>query len=238
MKIKFFPMSKLAQNVSICPQPSSKFLPEWYKKTEIYVNNEKNARIHRSSAESANTTLKACMPFLDAMLSGYMVSLSSDVEIFKNEKNVLEIKWRTSHPLVESHPSQQTHSIPRTKNEYYEVLKWIFDWKIETPKGYSCLYTHPFNRSDLPFRTFSGIVDTDIFPDSVHFPFQLFELDKEFIIIEKGTPICQIFPFKRDEWNLEIKDFVPGMKKRATYAVLSKIQHSYKKQFWSKKIYN
>jgi len=118
------------------------------------------------------------------------------------------------------------------------ISKWLFDWKIETPPGYSCLYTHPINRHDLPFRTFSGVVDTDTFPDAVHFPFSILNFEGDRKIIPMGTPICQVFPFKRDEWQSEVLPLEPYLKEKATFSILKVIGRSYKRQFWHKKTYN
>lgn len=231
-------MSETAEIVFIEPMPSSKYLPEWYKKNKPFVDNSKEPRIHKKNPEVTNATLKLCVPFLDAMSAGYTISLSSDVEFYKTNLGTVEAKWRTEHILIQDHHQEQTEYLPSKHNEINPVLKWVFGWKIETPKGYSCLYTHPFNRSDLPFRTFSGIVDTDMYPDAVHFPFQLFNFKEDFIIIEKGTPICQVFPFKREKWKSIKNKPVKNLQKIAAYQLLSKIQRSYKNQFWSKKEYS
>ena len=60
------------------------------------------------------------------------------------------------------------------------------------------------NRFDLPFYTMSGIVESDIWGLPV---FTAFFLQKDFIgVIPKGTPIFQIIPFKRDDWEREVSD--------------------------------
>lgn len=234
-KITFTPMTEEASIFYLPPRPSTMFLPEWYKNFKLYVGTDKEYGIHKEFARDVNTTLKACTPFLDAMTTGYMVELASDIE-FSKEGNQLQIKFRTDQDLIGPHLYEQTYNLPRTNNEFKDTAKWLFDWKIETPKGYSCLYTHPLNRSDLPFRTLSGVVDTDRYPDSVHFPFQMIDFDHKFIL-EKGTPICQVFPFKRENWESSIEEFQPLMKKKAAYEILSKIKRSYKKQYWVRKSY-
>lgn len=234
-KIIFTPLSEGAQICTLPPKPASKSLPEWYKNTSLYTNGDKSYRLHPENNQSVNTTLKACTPFLDAMISGYTVELGSDVEFTKKD-GVINIKWRTDMDLVTDHSYEQTYSLPRDQGEHKDALKWIFDWKIETPIGYSCLYTHPFNRADLPFRTLTGIVDTDTYPESVHFPFQIFDYQERFVL-EAGTPICQIIPFKRESWESEVAEYVPGMKEKTTQRVLSKIYRSYKTQFWHRKVF-
>ena len=80
---------------------------------------------------------------------------------------------------------------------------WSFDFSLKTPKGYSVLFCHPLNRFELPFQTFSGVVETDEYNQGTHFPFYIKKLNVgEIIIIKKGTPIVQIIPFKRENWKI------------------------------------
>ena len=81
-------------------------------------------------------------------------------------------------------------------------FKWSSTWYIQTPPGWSCLFTHPSGHGDLPFRTISAIVDTDVYKQEIAFPFWL--LDSFEGVIEKGTPIVQVIPFKRQEWHSEV----------------------------------
>jgi len=234
MKIIFTPLSESAQLLVPHPVPASKVIPEWYKKTPPYIDNNKSTTIIKGTSD-INSTIKGCLPFLDAMVSGYMILLSADIEV-NIEDGAPLIKWRANDiTLIEATQPKTMNNLPRNNMEY-DAFKWIFDWKIQTPPGYSCLYTHPFNRMDLSFRTLTGIVDTDVYPDSVHFPAQLLTI-KENFIIEKGTPICQVFPFKRDSWKYEIKNYNPDIKKKANFDLFSKIVKSYKNQFWHRKEY-
>lgn len=232
-KIVFTPLSEGAQICTLPPKPAAQAMPDWYKNTKLHTGKNEEYALHSESNQAVNTTIKACTPFMDAMISGYIVELGSDVE-FSKENGQVSVKWRTEMDLVAGHAFEQSYSLPRNQGEYKEALKWVFDWKIQTPEGYSCLYTHPFNRADLPFRTLTGVVDTDLYPESVHFPFQIFDFSNRFIL-EKGTPICQIIPFKRESWISETAEYVPGMKDKATHSVLSKIYRSYKSQFWHRK---
>jgi hypothetical protein len=74
-------------------------------------------------------------------------------------------------------------------------------WIIKTPPGWSCLITHPVGYNNLPIQTMTGIVDTDVLDTPVNSPFMI---KKGFEgIIEKGTPMFQIIPFKRSDWKAE-----------------------------------
>jgi hypothetical protein len=50
------------------------------------------------------------------------------------------------------------------------LIKFHNLWIIEAPDGYAVLFTHPFNRFDLPFTTLTGLVDCDRYHDNwIHF---------------------------------------------------------------------
>ena len=72
---------------------------------------------------------------------------------------------------------------------------------IEAPPGYSVLFTHPFNRPDLPFTTLTGLVDCDKFHDSpVNFPARWHDAGFNGVL-PKGTPVAQCLPVKRESWS-------------------------------------
>jgi hypothetical protein len=83
----------------------------------------------------------------------------------------------------------------------------------------------------------SGVVDTDSYNLGVEFPFRLLDIKKDVVILEKGTPICQVIPFKRDDWSSTAVDFDEEAMKRNGFMLKSKIIRSYQLQFWKKKSY-
>jgi len=74
----------------------------------------------------------------------------------------------------------------------------------------------------------------------VELPFQLLDsvIDKDIFILEKGTPICQVIPFKREDWKSEKVEFNENENLKNGFLLKSKIVRSYKQQFWQKKTYN
>ena len=52
------------------------------------------------------------------------------------------------------------------------LIKFNNFWTIEAPAGYSLLFTHPVNRPDLPFTTLTGLVDSDLYHDSIDCTFR------------------------------------------------------------------
>jgi hypothetical protein len=232
-KIEFVPIEKNINSVIDPPSPAYKNIPNWYRESSSFITDEK---IPINYDGGTNHTIKKCMPLLDSMTSGYMFTLPSDIYVLDEEKhNGMRISWGSFEKTVVfgDHSNDQLQKYPKT-NGYDEIFKWGFWWVIRTPPGYSCLITHPRHRRDLPFVTLDAIVDTDSLTSPILFPFLL---DKNFSgKINKGTPIAQIFPFKRDSWKSEYKDFDESLMLKDIKSK-SIIGDMYKKMFWKKKVY-
>lgn len=174
------------------PQPAKNFIPEWYKKTESYINGKKQP----SGEGKTEATIKRCMPVFDAITAGYVITLPADVFVsIKNDQQFFE--W-SHYGLVDWHPIEQAPLHPN-RNEY-PFPKWINHWSIKTPDGYSTLFVQPFHRDSI-FTILPGIVDTDTYFAPVNFPFTINDSKFEGLI-PKGTPIAQVIPFRRDNWKM------------------------------------
>jgi hypothetical protein len=97
------------------------------------------------------------------------------------------------------------------------------------------MFTSPINRFDLPFLNVTGVVDSDNYDNAIHFPFFISESFTG--IIEKGTPICQIIPIKRDNWSREIIPYSQEEAVKNSEHFFSTIKRSYKNNSWKKKEY-
>jgi hypothetical protein len=239
--ISFIPSNEYCDIFFDFPKPSAQFIPDWYKKMPLYLDEEKNYGISLNNRFATNTTLKACSPFLDSLSCGYIWSLPADIEIrkniFNNETSFI-FRWRTSGlDFVTHHDLNQHPTLPELVNGKKDVMKWEFPFIIKTPPGYSTLFTHPLNRHDLIFKTFSGIVETDTYEIPISFPFQMHNFEKDLIILEKGTPLCQFIPFKRENWKSKNKKFDKNNILKKRFIFFSKINRSYKNNFWIKKEY-
>ena len=175
------------------PQPASKFIPDWYKNMESYINGEKKP----GGEGTALATVKRCMPVFDAIVAGYIITSPADVYVsLKDGQQYFE--WSTLgliqfHPVVQApeHPAKNKHAYP----------KWMNHWAIRTPKGYSTMFVQPMHRESV-FTILPGIVDTDEYYAPVNFPFVVNNPEFEGLI-PKGTPIAQVIPFKRESWTMQ-----------------------------------
>lgn len=215
------------------PKPASKFIPEWYKNTKSYMSDEKKP----TGDGTTSSTIKRCMPVLDAITGGYIITTPTDlyVSIRENEKKEKEqlFEW-PSWPLISFHIVEQAPGHPLQKP--YAYPKFINPWAIKTPKGYSTLFVQPFHRESV-FTILPGIVDTDIYTAPVNFPFVINDPNFEGLI-KQGTPMAQVIPIKRDKWAMEIgnkEDYVQqiGIMQKLN----SRFFDRYKNMFWDKKEY-
>ncbi|MCR9255239.1 MAG: hypothetical protein NXI16_04005 [Alphaproteobacteria bacterium] len=158
-------------------------------------------------------TVKQCPPFLDAMQSGILFPLAADVTVSGGK---LSWDWdlprhdkaRASRSPIGVHVPEQGNGVPGVPapaaGQFF--VKFNNFWTVEMPQGWSLLFTHPVNRLDLPFRTFSGQVDCDSWSDGfVHFP--ALWTDPEFAgVLKAGTPVAQAFPVKREALKLDFAE--------------------------------
>lgn len=198
------------------PIPASKGVPEWWRK--------------ESNVGDKTFTMKRCVPILDSLTAGYLITLPVDV----HKKNDDEHFWELNHPsFVSEHYARQTEAYPLGEEWNPQPYKWTNPWKIQTPKGYSCLFVHPLNSGDGPFRSFSGIVDTDKHPVTINFPFVI---KKGFNgTIHAGTPIIQVIPFRREAWESKIIDDKEFVEDKNFYKLFNPPYALYKKNWWTKK---
>lgn len=214
------------------PVPAVKAMPEWFKKFKRYFGEEN--KLDFGSAGNINLTIKACHPATDAMSSGYMISLRNDLFVKKNERGRLTVSWPNGGDnFVSTHSDQQIppEMIPIGCDP--QVFKFDNVWSIILPRGYSALITHPLNRNDLPFISLAGVVDLDTYHDTVGLPF--FFKEQAYGIIPAGTPIAQVFPFKRESWVSEISNYDAKFSNAQKSKIKSKIEKGYRLFNWKRK---
>lgn len=144
------------------PVPAQSVLPEWYRKLPVVDAN------HQSTTDS-DLTIKRCMPFLDAMMTGWILPLAATVRLeIKEDGRSVEAGWEFDRVMVSNHGVHQVAGNPK---EPSPPCKFHNYWSIRTPPGWSCLFVPPLNRPSQPFECVAGIVDTDTYTAHIHFPF-------------------------------------------------------------------
>lgn len=213
------------------PLPSKNYMPDWYKNTPRFSGPFNKPVL---KADGVNKTVKLCVPFLDTMLAGYTVELWQDIEVTQTDGAPI-INWQSTPQVAEVRVPTAIMTMPVPEGHGQNQYSWKSPYSFKTPKGYSCLITHPFNRFDLPFTTLSGIVDTDDVMGQGSIPFYL--KDSFNGIIPKGTPIFQILPFKRDEWKSSYNEELNELGTKNSILSNRVLSGWYRDSTWKKKKY-
>lgn len=232
-KIEFIPKHPDLLEIYEPPKPAKNLIPVWYKEAPATINREP---LKISEQGKRNGTYKKCVPFMDAMTSGYLVTLPADVLVSILPNGVPQFQWMVSGDIVAMHGSKEHPGFPIPEGYSSRVFTWIGQYIVKTPKGYSCLFMHPSNVFDLPFRVLSGVVDTDKHPMAVDSPFII---KKDFTgIIPAGTPVCQIIPFKRENWKSEVVKASASQIANSINSYLRNIASAYRSSVWERKSYD
>jgi hypothetical protein len=224
--IQFIPAGPKEQSLGH-PIPVKAVVPDWYKKGEA----------HFKVGDQQLDGMKACVPFLDVMVSGYVLVTPFDIKVTIEDGNQ-RVGWDTDSPgfmnFIGERPKALGETIPRPIGHSPNGLTWASHWGWKTPRGWSTLVTHPYNRYDLPFTTLSALVDSDTYASNGNIPFFLKEGFEG--VIPAGTPFAQVIPIKRASWT---HSYAYGMTKVIRdLGVRTRLnEHFYKKFSWVRKQY-
>ena len=211
------------------PISASKAVPKWWKDIPKYSSEDGKL----SLAPRANVTVKECAPTKDVLMSGYIITLWADLFV-KKVDGYQNIQWLTTEPPIERWSIQQVSGYEIPKGCSSAVFKYLHGWIIKTPPGWSTLYMQPVGYQNNPIKVISGIVDTDIFHAEVNVPFFI---DKDFEgLIEKGSPIVQIIPIKRANWESKT-EFINNKRHQLTVEKIKTKLYGYYSSIREKKVY-
>ena len=183
------------------PVPAKGYLPPWFRKLPAVTPDQ-------VSTTDTGLTVKRCMPFLDAMTTGWIIPLAATVRLrISDEGRRVDSGWEFDRTMVSNHGAHQVKGHPFGDRP---PCKFHNYWTIVTPPGWSCLFIDPLNRPNGIFQIMAGVVDTDTYRAPIHFPF--FATGPDGLhVIEKGSPMVQVIPFRRDATDLpaEIRAATP-----------------------------
>lgn len=199
--------------------PAKKLIPDWYRTLK------QDTQLHPGGPTIP--TIKQCPPVTDFITSGYIIP--NPYELTMNPKsepgNFESFDWNSdvNYDLSVHHHKMCPVTIKGTKRHWVKIKH---PWIVKTPPGYSCLFVQPFFFFNPDLHLFPAIVDTDKHDLPVEFPG--YSLHNRTITINKGDPLMQIIPFKRDEWthNIIVEQLETELKEGQTY---KKLFHSKKK---------
>jgi hypothetical protein len=239
-KIEFYPTGFGIDEVCTPPLPSVHAnIPTWFRDAPKYRDHANSLSVFNGEN---NLTVRNCIPLLEGFTSGYVMTLHTDIQVKRIENNKVLITWIdgrsnqpapiTTRPNYEERP--ENRSFPAVDGFDRPEFNWMPFWNVKTPPGYSCLFTHPINRLDLPFYTLGGVMDTDKWGQAGNHPFLLKSGWEG--VIPKGTPMFQFIPFKREDWKSEVTE--NNNRYMKMISLRDSVLHGwYKKNAWSTKRY-
>ena len=244
--LKFEAASELClSDESLKPITAKSGIPTWYKKAKVLpdgVTKEHILDAYTKTGINTPVTFKGCVPFADAMMSGYLFTLPCDIEIISTDKGctVIVLDQAFKQFIDIRTPMPGFH---HPEGYYEHHFHWHTLWNVEAPNGWSVLFTQPLNRYDLPFLSTSGIIDSDMSHVSGRMPF--FVKKGYNGVVPKGTPFIQLIPIQRANWNTEIE--LPPVDQMVLKNMIAARDYrpkewpfygAYKKLKWVKKNYN
>jgi hypothetical protein len=227
------PVLQYESAVDIYPNiitPAKNHVPEWYKKISKWENNE-----IFTNEKGFQKTIKQCIPFLDSLITGYMIVLPNDLYV-KNNNGSPFITWNGAEfPPKSRNSVADLNLVPA--GHYPTEFIWQTGVANTIPLGFSMLLTHPINRYDLPFTTLTGIVDGGfIMSINGNIPFYVKEGFEG--VIPQGTPIAQLIPFRQENWLSKKTKGLVLLSNQDKSKSNSLIYGWYKKTFWTRKKYD
>jgi hypothetical protein len=235
--IRFEALDEYGWDVAPRPYPATQAIPDWWKAMTPYTKEEDNPEGNKLIIRNlvSNAGPKKCVPMLDAITSGYIIPLWADVQI-KNVDDSKYVTWRVTQPVFQEHGSQ-SKEVETPIGYQPQVFKFLNKWRMITPKGYSCLILPPLGYRQTGVQAIPAVIDTDRSSLEI-LPPVWFSEDFEGIL-EKGTPIVQVIPFKRSDWKAEYSYLKDGeYQKLQDKNFGATLVNHYMKKVWSKKTYS
>ena len=217
----------LAADYDYVPAPTAaaQHVPEWLKQMPPDVQTRKGEGF------GTNSTLKRCMPFVDAMTAGYVIPIAGDVQFYMADATNLDIV--SPEHLVEWQNDQVFPGAPFGQRI---IVKFMNRWVVRTPPGYSTLFLPLLNQVRMPFQILAGLVETDTYYNQVHFPAICLMRPGEAFQLKRGTPIVQAIPIARETFKSTLGE-VDAAQVAATKDGLKANEHLYRETNWEKKSY-
>lgn len=179
-----------------------------------------------------------CPGMVDYMHAGYLIPAWCDIKIKANAAGVATMT--RENPLPEEYgpmnPALINDAVEFCPPVKPNVTKVNMPWAIFMKSGYSAqvvpaFYHSPFLR-DL--HIFPGIVDYDVF-STINF---IFSAKRECEIeIFAGTPLLQVIPFKREDYEAQCRRATQSESDKAHHGFPTRARAAYRRFFHQKKSY-
>ena len=236
-QITFKAINKYGFDTQEKPYPASASIPQWWRDLAPYEKSSDNPNGKKLIVRGglSNASAKKCTPMLDALTSGYIIPLWADVFVTPLPTGIPDITWRTRTDVFQLH-GPSSRELPAPLGYDQVVYKYFNTWIPKTPPGYSVLITSPFGYRDLPFYAIPAIVDSD--KSTLELVTPMWIKSNLEGVVDHGTPLLQMTPFKRTEWRATFEYYEDGEYEKLKERNFNKtLVGHYIKREWSKKEY-
>lgn len=195
------------EHYGVIPEPvqAYKRIAKWFSKIPAVLDlNDPNRPAPRDHFGGPVMTAKKCLPLIDGMSLGYVLSTPADFTVRTGPagSDLMEIINPPWGAVASTHDPIQlgSETSPTGKRP---AIKFHNFWAIRTRKGWSTLFIPLMNHMDKRFTCLAAAVDTDTYPKQVNFP-AVFHADNFDEVIPAGTPVVLAIPYRRSTVEREI----------------------------------
>lgn len=174
------------------PKPATKFIPEWWKKTE-----------YKDDYQSIKN-IKSCPSFPDMFSQGYIIPAWCDMVFVGGENPGFRVPNDRFKLSFHTHKQFLDHVPTSLSKEVSVIIKAHCPWRIKTKRGYSVYQMPLFFHYNRDYSIVPGIIDTDrhhIINQQI-----MLHTDKKEVFIKRGDPFVWYIPFKREKYKLEVRN--------------------------------
>ena len=187
-------------------QESFNFMPDWFVKAPKWKNEKIDGEKNKKDNVNNKGTIKRCPAVPEFMGMGITIPLWWDLrlQIFDDGSH----QWNTPAKQFgfTLHDSSQLNDWLPSYAKPTLVLKADCPWRIKTPPGVSLLQLPMLWHFNPNFTVCSGVIWTDI-----HYEInqQMMFHKRGEIMIQRGTPLAQYIPIRRETFKYDIGDQTP-----------------------------
>jgi hypothetical protein len=192
----------------------NKLIQDFHKNEQKKIL-ESNKLISNPQVLTRDTTVVNCPGITDYLKTGYIVPSWSDISFRKLDGKIMfnscDLYPDVHHGIhiFDQYRGMNNDQLPFSGG-FHKVST---PWMMKTTPGTSVLITHPFWDRNKSFTTVSAVVHPDKTPVQIKWFFEfnkempntpdIVDVDQQ--IIERGTPLILLVPFKRDRFYHEFK---------------------------------
>lgn len=203
-KIEFFVEPRHRSLVKLAPPvPAARYYPKWLRDMDPHYHRVTDYQTFPPELKvRQNSTVKLCPAIIDFLRAGYVMPLWCDYSISLNRDGTFN--WQTPNKefWMTGHPRVQYETMP---NEGFpSEIKFMSPWYCRTSPGYSIRILPCYYHFEYLWTAMPGMVHTDQH-HTTHINV-LFNIKEGQIVIPRGTPMVYVIPFRRERYDLEVRE--------------------------------